>query len=88
MVWTGQRVRKLRVKNGWDQQELARRLGRSRRTIIRWEKGDVSIPKPSQEALEALDEGRPWVDMSMLEPASFGDGKLLDVLRRLRRTLR
>lgn len=43
----GKRIRELRQREGWDQKELAKRVGVSRPTISKWER-DESEPKLSQ----------------------------------------
>ena len=42
----GSEIKSLREDAGWSQADLAKRIGYSRKTVSRWEKGDVS-PRPA-----------------------------------------
>lgn len=37
----GERIKSLRIANGWTQSDFAEKVGRSRQTILNWEKGNV-----------------------------------------------
>ncbi len=49
-------IRKTRAKLGLTQAQLAERLGKGKRTIIRYENGDTPLPQSVVMALQALKE--------------------------------
>lgn len=62
MNWTGDKIKDLRLRLGWSQAELARRLGCRQQTVSEWETG-VYLPQNAySQLLERL--------LSGLEPAA------------------
>ena len=55
---TGVELRALRLELGLTQSELADRLMRSERTILRWENGQTRIPSTVERQLSQLQKGR------------------------------
>lgn len=67
--WTPERIKALRVSRGWSQEELGRRLGRSRQTAWEWENG-VTLPGDlSARALDALAAGEDVTTVVRERPA-------------------
>ena len=55
---TGQQIRRMRKELDLSQEDLAKKLGLNRRTIIRWENGEIEIGKVEEIALTAIAQER------------------------------
>jgi transcriptional regulator with XRE-family HTH domain len=51
---TGPEFRKIRLRLGLTQDEIARELDIDRRTVGRWERGEVNVPKVVAFAMKYL----------------------------------
>jgi DNA-binding transcriptional regulator YiaG len=55
---TPTRIRRIRTSNALTQDDLTQLLGLgSRRTVLRWEMGDVAVTGPAQIVLELIEKG-------------------------------
>lgn len=54
MAWTKEQIKSLRLRMGWEQADLARRLNCHTQIVIQWEQGELDLEEKYTSTLEML----------------------------------